>query len=292
MRKLSEGLISHLKSGATTISRCWKIERKDGTILGFSDHDNDLTFDGVTFEAASGLDATALQTANGLSVDNTEATGALSSERISEADISAGKFDGAEVTIWLVNWQNPIDRYMVFRGNIGEITYGENSFTAELRGFSDRLNNKIGRNYLKQCSAALGDEKCQFNLSGSGMQADSVVRRVDEHTTLFLDDIPAVQGGWFTFGTMEFLSGKNVGAIVTVMSDKSLNSERQVSIVEELYHPIEMGDKVKMTAGCDKQASTCRGKFQNILNFQGFPFIPGEDWMMSVPTGDNSQSSE
>jgi uncharacterized phage protein (TIGR02218 family) len=292
MRELSENFNKHLKSGATTLSRCWKVERKDGVVLGFSDHDGDLNFDGVTFEAGSGLDATALQTANGLSVDNTEASGALSSEGISEADVSAGKFDGAEITIWLVNWQNTEDRYIIFQGSIGEITYGANVFTAELRGVSDRLSNSVGRTYLKQCPAMLGDNECRYDVTTAGMQTESVVRRVDDPTTLYLDDIPSAQTGWFTYGVLKFTSGMNAGTLTTVMSDKSINSERRIIIMEELYFPIEAGDNVIVTAGCDKQANTCRGKFQNIANFRGFPFIPGEDWLMSVPTSSNSKSSQ
>lgn len=292
MREIPERLQTHLDTGATTISRCWKVKRKDGVVMGFSDHDNELRFDNTVFEAGSGLDATALQTANGLSVDNTEASGALSSDGISEVDISAGKFDGAEVTIWLVNWQNVEDRFMVFNGMIGEITYNKNTFTAELRSFTDQLNNNIGKTYLKQCSATLGDGKCKFDVSAATMRFERTVRRVEERTILYLDDVPNAETGWFTYGSLEFISGRNTGAVVNIMSDKSVNSERRIQIIEELHIPIEPEDQVRLTTGCDKRSSTCASKFQNIKNFRGFPFIPGEDWSMAVPSSANSTSVE
>ena len=43
------------------------------------------------------------------------------------------------------------------------------------------------------------------------------------------------------------------------------------------------GDMVRIEAGCDRRAETCRLKFNNFLNFRGFPHIPGEDWVMSYP---------
>ena len=92
-----EGLNTHLKSGATTVCRAWAVRRADGVTLGFTDHDRDLSFDGVTFRAGTGLTARSLMQSTGLAVDNSEAFGALSSDAVREADIESGRYDGAEV---------------------------------------------------------------------------------------------------------------------------------------------------------------------------------------------------
>ena len=55
MKQLSPSLQSHLDTGATTLAWCWRVTRGDGAVLGFTDHDRDLTFDGTTFEAATGF---------------------------------------------------------------------------------------------------------------------------------------------------------------------------------------------------------------------------------------------
>ena len=86
-------LMNHLASGLTTVCRCWSILRTDGTEFGFTDHDCDLAFDGVTYRANTGLSALAVQQSTGLSVDNTEAIGALSDAAIRQEDIEAGRFD-------------------------------------------------------------------------------------------------------------------------------------------------------------------------------------------------------
>jgi uncharacterized phage protein (TIGR02218 family) len=284
MKNITPEFHTHLKSGATTVCRCWKVTREDGQTLGFTDHDGDLFFSGTTFMAGTGLDATALQTANGLSVDNTEATGALSYDGISEIDLNTGKYDGASVSILIVNWQNPDERHMFFNGFFGEITHGKNVFTVELRGLTEKLNKKMGRNFQKNCSAFFGDSFCRFDLNSQNTQVSVTGRRKEEATTIFTTDLPDLPQDWFVNGYLEFVSGENVGQRVNILGDRSINNERRVILGAELQFPVSNGDELILTVGCDKTLQTCRDKFQNVTNFQGFPYIPGEDWMMAVPS--------
>ena len=102
----SQELYEHLRTGATHVARCWIIRRSDGVSFGFTDHDQPLEIDGIICQANGGLTASNLQQSTGLAVDNTEAFGALSSVSVTEADILAGRFDGAEVESWMVNWDD------------------------------------------------------------------------------------------------------------------------------------------------------------------------------------------
>ena len=140
----SNTLQAHLETGATTVCRCWAVERRDGTRMGFTDHDTDLSFDGLLFRAATGMTAAQLEQVTGLAVDNSAASGALTAEGITEEDIAAGRYDGAEVRSWLVNWADVAQRALRFRGEIGEIRRGAGAFEAELRGLADRLNQRAG----------------------------------------------------------------------------------------------------------------------------------------------------
>ena len=97
-------LQDHLAGGVTTVCRAWAVTRKDGVVMGFTDHDRTLNFSGITFKASTGMTARAIEQTTGLAVDNTEAVGALSDAAIREEDVRAGRFDGAEVQSWLVNW--------------------------------------------------------------------------------------------------------------------------------------------------------------------------------------------
>ena len=127
-------LQGHLASGATTLARAWAVDRRDGAAFGFTDHDGDLSFAGRVFRADTGVTARALQQTTGLAVDNSEALGALSDAGVTEADILAGRFDGAEVRAWLVNWANVAERVLIFRGTIGEIRRGAGAFEADCAG--------------------------------------------------------------------------------------------------------------------------------------------------------------
>ena len=122
----------------------------------------DIGFDGTTFRASSGMDASAMQSATGLSVDNAQAVGALTSAAVSEEDIRAGRYDRAEVWQWLVDWQRPDLRVLLFRGQFGEIRRADGAFEVELRGLAEALNAPVGRSMLRTCDRALGDGKCRL----------------------------------------------------------------------------------------------------------------------------------
>ncbi|WP_417723665.1 DUF2163 domain-containing protein [Salipiger sp.] len=277
-------LHAHLATGLTTVARCWAITRRDGVRFGFTDHDRTLSFAGLAFRADTGLSAAALQQATGLSVDNTEATGALSDAAISEADIEAGRYDGAGVESWLVNWADVAQRRLMFRGTIGEIRRSGGAFHAELRGLTEALNRPVGRAFQKPCSAVLGDAICRMDLSEPGYFHEGAILTVEDNRSFGFGALGGFDQGWFQRGRLTVLSGDAAGLSGTIKRDRLLTGGRGIDLWEPLRAPVAAGDVVRITAGCDKRFDTCRLKFNNILNFQGFPDIPEEDWIMVHPT--------
>ncbi|MBV2361321.1 DUF2163 domain-containing protein [Thalassococcus sp. CAU 1522] len=278
-------LLNHLATGCTTVARAWSVIRRDGVRYGFTDHDRDLEFDGQVFRAGTGLSAKALAQSTGLSVDNTEAMGALTDAAIRESDIAAGRFDDAEVISWLVNWADTSARKVLFRGSIGEIRRSGGAFHAELRGLTEALNRPVGRVFQKPCTAVLGDSACLFDLATPGYQVEAVVALVEENRVLGFDDFGSYEEGWFRRGRVDILSGDAAGLSGAIKQDVAgTNPDRTVSMWQALRARIAPGDAVRLTAGCDKRFSTCRLKFNNGLNYQGFPDIPSEDWMTVHPS--------
>ena len=276
-------LAAHLAGGLTTLCHAWAVTRTDGTVFGFTDHDRDLTFDGMTFRADSGLSARALQQGTGLSVDNTEALGLLSDTALSEADIVAGRFDGAEVRCWRVNWADPAQRLLRFRGHIGEMRRTGAAFTAELRGLTEALNRPMGRIYQKPCTAVLGDAACRVDLSGPDHSLTLPVAVVEGARILRLAGLGNAPGGWFRRGRLLVLDGAAIGLQGTIKRDSPQGSQREIELWEPLRAPIAAGDRLRLQAGCDKRFATCRDKFANLVNFQGFPDLPGDDWRIIDP---------
>ncbi len=277
-------LTQHLKAGTTTVCRCWALARRDGRVLGFTDHDQALSFDGIAFRADTGLTARAVQQSTGLSVDNTEAVGVLSDPSISDADVEAGRYDGAQVTAWLVNWTEPSQRMVQFRGTIGEITRSAGGFRAELRGLAERLNEPRGRAYQPRCGAVLGDAACKVDLNVPQYELVAAPATVLEERILSFEGADTHAPGWFARGGLTVLTGAAEGLRGSVKNDSFEGSSRRIELWEALRAPLGPGDMVRLTAGCDKRSETCRVKFGNFLNFRGFPHIPGDDWLMAYPS--------
>lgn len=293
MAGMSAEFSAHVGAGLTTLCRCWAITRSDGEVYGFTDHDCGLDFDGISFKADTGLSAVALQTSTGLSVDNSEVLGALSDLAIREADVEAGRFDGAGIRAWLVNWADPDTRWLQFRGTIGELTRQGSAFRAELRGLTEMLNRPVGRIYQKPCAAVLGDQNCRFELNSPGYFAELAVEQVEGGRVFRWQALEGFEPGWFERGRLSVIDGAAGGLWVSVKSDRSEGGGRIIEAWTPLRADIAPGDTVRLLAGCDKRTETCRLKFNNLLNFQGFPDLPTEDWVMAVPkrSGDNSGGS-
>lgn len=281
MRQIPEALAAHLAGGVTTLCHCWRVDLRSGEAMGFTDHDRALAFDGVTYEAEAGFAATEIDSALGLSVDNLEASGALSSTRLSAARLAAGDFDDAAVELWRVNWQDVAQRVLLKRGVVGEVTRGRGFFTAEVRGLSQALNQPRGRLFQYGCDALLGDARCGVDLASPAFSAEVAVSAC---TALRLMAVNGAQGfgaGFFAQGTWRFLSGPNLGRGGQVKFHRVRAGGAEIELWQPLPCAAEPGDRLLLRAGCDRQFATCRDKFDNATRFRGFPHMPGDDFVMS-----------
>ena len=290
---ISSEFMAHLESGTTSVCRCWQVVRRDGVTFGFTDHDDTVAFDGQVFLASEGMSARALDQTTGLAVDNSEALGLLSDVSVREDDILAGLFDGAAVLAWLVNWADPEQRVLQFRGTMGEIHRSGAAFRAELRGLTEALNQPQGRVYQAPCAAILGDALCRFDLGAAGYVERRPVEAVEKRKFFRFALMDGFNDRWFDRGRLIVETGKAKGIVAVIKNDRLTAKGRTLELWEALRLDIVPGDIVRLEAGCDKRVDTCRLKFNNIINFRGFPDVPGEDWLMSYPKvgDDNSGGS-
>ena len=261
MADLPSDFAAHLASGDTTLCRAWAIIRPDGETLGFTDHDCGLSFDGIAFKAETGMSAMALQQSTGLSIDNTDAIGALCDDAIREEDIEAGRFDGA----------------------IGEIRRSDTAFEAELRGQTEALNRPMGRVFQKPCTAVLGDAACGVDLDTPGLHEIRAAEIVEDGRVFRWAGFDTPVEGWFARGRLSVSSGAAKGLSGLIKEDRLEGSDRIVKLWEPLRAGIAPGDMIRLDAGCDKRFATCEAKFANVVNFRGFPDMPGDDWMVATP---------
>ena len=205
MRDIPEELADRIESGAATLCHVWLLERADGARMGFTDHDRDLTVDGVICRAASGWTLGAAEGGAGLGAGSATAGGALDDAAITGADIEAGLYDRARVDLWRTDWRRPDLRVRLWRATLARIRREGEAFTADLEGPPAALERVVGRSYGRSCDAVLGDGRCRV-------------------------DLAAFPG-----------------------------------------------------AVCDKRWETCVATFANGVNFQGFPDIPGDDFLAAAP---------
>jgi uncharacterized phage protein (TIGR02218 family) len=282
VKTLPPGLQDHLDTGATTLAWCWRLTRGDGVRLGFTDHDRDLAFDGTTFEAAAGFTATEIRDEVGLAVPNLDVSGALRSDRLNEDDLAAGLFDDARVEIWRVNWADTGQRVLMRSGSLGEVRRDGAAFTAEVRGLAHYLQQPRGRLYQYSCDADLGDARCGVDLTDPAFRGEGVVLAAASARSFTASGLDGFDSGWFTRGLAAFSTGANAGRRMEVKRHAKSAAAVTIELWQPLARAIAPGDTFLVTAGCDKQVATCAARFANVVNFRGFPHMPGNDFVTAV----------
>ena len=284
MRVLSPAFQAHLDTGTTTIATCWKVTLGNGTVLGFTDHDRPLVFDGVTFEPDSGLAGTEVKTTLGFGVSTQEVHGLLDSTRIKESDIRAGHWNNAEVVEYLVDWSDVATREVLRTANIGRIQHGAKGFAAELRGLAHDMGQAGGRFYNPTCDAEIGDARCGLNLSDSRYTATGTVNATDGGVHVWPQALVTGAGndteGLFTGGKITFTSGASSGLSFDIGQHIGSGADVHLVLVEPAPFDIAVGDTFAATVGCPKTAEACYRLFDNMVNFRGFNRMPGNDRAM------------
>lgn len=148
------------------LATCWRVTRRDGRVFRFTDHDRDLAIGGEAYAAALGYRRTAFSADSSLAVDDATLTGLLDSESITERDLRAGLWDGAEVEAFVVDWRAPDAGRRVLRtGTLGEVTAADDgTYSCELRGLTQALQQRVGGLFQPECRADLGDSRCRVPL--------------------------------------------------------------------------------------------------------------------------------
>ncbi|WP_191559166.1 baseplate hub domain-containing protein [Brevundimonas aurantiaca] len=160
MRHIPDDLAARIESGAARLCHVWLMRRVDGTRAGFTDHDRDLTLDGVVCRAASGWTVGAAESGVGLAAGTASASGVLDDASIREADVAQGRLDGAAVELWRLDWSEPDLRVRLWSGTITRLRRQDGAFVADLEGPLAKLERVVGRTYGRLCDARLGDARC------------------------------------------------------------------------------------------------------------------------------------
>lgn len=271
---MSDPFDAALAGGSTRLCRCWRLTRADGVVMGFTDHDVDLTFDGTTFRANAALTASEASGQLGLAPDELDASGALASDAIRDDDLTAGLYDGAELEAWEVDWADPAVRKLRGRYALGEVERGPLAFRVELRSNAARLDVPEGRVHSRLCDCdALGDARCGLDLAPWRSAASVVAGGAGPELTV---SGVTLGPGLLAGGSVAWTSGPNAADASEIRAARLLGADIVLSLWSPLPRAATPGDGLTVTAGCDRSWRTCVDRFGNGDNFRGFPHMPGE----------------
>ena len=258
----------------TAIALCWRVERADGAGIGLTSHDLALAKSAVRYEPAPGMLPAAITRSLGLDPHSSEISGVLSSDALEEQDLALGRWDGARVRLFAMDWEAPTDAQIdLLGGSLGEVSIDGTGFSAALAGSAARLDAPIFPSTSPHCRAEFGDKRCRVDLAGRSLFT-TVVSSSGGALTLEgpLDDR-------FLLGRLRYMSGENCGRSTVVIA-----VDGSVARVRDLPRaPVEDGCRVELREGCDKTFQTCVDRFANAVNFRGEPHLPGTDLLTRYP---------
>jgi uncharacterized phage protein (TIGR02218 family) len=269
---------------------CWRIERQDGVVFTFTSHDLPVNFKEETYTPCASLSANASELGAKLGdVGNSELLGIVTDDSISDVDILGGLFDGALIEVWLVPWIDAggeVPRRLI-AGRTGKLNSGDKGFKMEVLTPSAALQqHSITETYTPSCRYDLGDDRCTINLpalqvSGSATAVGQLNAATQAVRRTFYDTSRVEATGYFNAGRLTWTSGDNIGATSEIKSYDLTTG--QIILWQPTIYPISIGDAYEMVPGCDKTKGTCQTKFNNYVNFGGFPDIPGIDAISRGP---------
>jgi uncharacterized phage protein (TIGR02218 family) len=145
--------------------------------------------------------------------------------------------------------------------------------------FSTLRRAGVRAKYQRLCRHALYGRGCGIDIS-THWQAGTVAALGG--VTLTIPEAAAQPDGWFRGGVLRF--GPELGFITGHEGALITLSRPMPALALAFQNPGNdpvTGDPlplmVDLAPGCDLRASTCAGKFGNLLNFGGFPEIPGRN---------------
>ena len=276
MKTISAGLDANLGRQQTSTAICWRAELTDSAVLGFTSHDRDIVFQGVTYQASSGFAPSAVASNADLAVDNLDMEGVLRSPSITETDLQSGRWDFAKITVLLVNWADLTQGALVQKvGTIGAVRVERGQFTAELRGLAQQVQQQVGQIYSATCRAKFGDARCGVALGPLTIAGTVTGVQSDRQ---FTDTSLTQAEGYFRLGLVTFTSGDNSGRAFEI---STFASGGVVSLELPAPFVIQAGNTFTISPGCGKRfVEDCVGRWTNAINFRGEPYVPGLDEMV------------
>jgi uncharacterized phage protein (TIGR02218 family) len=256
---------------------CLRIVPKIIPPVLLTDFPRDLVMNtGDTYKTSSGYQFTGYSANADMTGDVIDLEGIAGYAGIDRDVVASGLFDGARCYLFAVDWRNPIvDNEPMTCSIFGKTALVDGRYRIEEMSLIDLLGQSIGMTVRPQCRHTFGDKICRVPLT---KYAGIIVSATDNAN--FIVGGRTEPDDYFGYGTIAITSGKNVN--IKPREIKAYTASGNVEVYEPFYYPLQAGDTYEMTAGCRKRLSDCRDKWNNVINFGGFPNVPTSTTYASV----------
>ncbi len=271
MKKISSALKSHLRGQVTTTANCWLVTLKDGSKLGFTDHNNNISYKGVEYRCGESISMSSVESCNSLSADNFEIDFVLNPSFISQEDLLEGRYYKAYIEYFVINYMDHTQGSLLIKaGYVHELRLFSNKFSLEVMGIGYELNKQTQSIYSGSCRAKFKDKKC------GARDIDYVIS--GEITNILNNDVVEIDSSIsfpniYRNSEIQFLSdskSKMVGLVTEVIGSRVILQKNSDIILKK-------GLRFLLYPQCDKEFFTCCNIYHNSLNFRGEPHVPGVD---------------
>lgn len=258
---------------------CLRLAPRVGAAIYLTDHPVSLVMGGNAYLSTAGHEFTGYSATAGFAPGSLDLQGISGVAGISRAQIAAGLFDGAVVSIFATSWSAPIeDEEPIVRGIFGKARLEDDRYVIEGLSLIDALNTARNDQFTAQCPKVFlsqGFGGCLVpvapnTVTGSLTSVSSAA--------LFTDTARGEASDTFAAGTIRFTSGPNAG--LKALEIRSFSAGGVIETFESFYYLPQIGDNYTMVRGCRKRQQDCElrqgvsGPYNNIVNFGGFPWVP------------------
>ena len=277
MRTISANLKNDFIAGYRTV--IVKITTTAGSTYGYTDLDTSITIDGQLYIPAPGLKRTNLTATANDQVSNQEFGSAWVDAP--ESDLLAGKFDNGSIEVGFCSWKNPAyGRLVIDKGRLGVIQWTADGFRADMQSHMRQLTKNINFVFTASCRHQLFSQFDTTHIGACTLNKASYtwtgsISSVSTQRTKFVSAGLAQANNVCTNGVLTWTSGPNIGLSYEVKAH-TVTGSTSIELFLPTIADFVVGNTFSITAGCDKTLATCKSKFNNVVNFGGFPHIQTE----------------
>lgn len=280
MSRTLTSLAAHLATTTHTRAMMLRLDLKDGTSIGFTDHDRVLSFnlgDGaIDYRPQTGILPSDVALTAGFSADNLDISGPIGAD-VTLAQVRGGRFDDAMARLFFVNWASlGSGAGKLLKGLVTLANVEGDLFRFTVQGEISRFGQRIGRTLTPYCDADFGDARCGFAVP----VVAATVTAVTGADLFTVNPASPFADDFYNFGTATFTSGALAGIRPIEIFDSAASGV--LRLWTSAPEAPQIGDTLDLCPGCEKTRAACMA-YANIVNFRGFPEVPGTDQVLKYP---------